>query len=57
VHLGGAGPLNVNLGRPLLPRKLLELEIKDTIRCGKVLASGTNFLPLGGVQGTQGPLM
>jgi len=26
-----------------------------TIRCTKVLASGTKIFPLGGVQGAQGP--
>jgi len=34
-----------------------KIEIKNTIRCDKVLALGTNFFPLGGVQGVQGPLM
>ena len=40
-HPGGIGPLNANLGPPILSWKLLEQgEIKNTIRCGKVLASG-----------------
>ena len=43
VHLGGAGPLNVNLGHPLLSRKPpeLEVEFKNTIRYGKVPVLGT----------------
>jgi len=47
VASGGAGHLNVNLGS-LLSWKLLELEseIKNTIRCGKVLASGTKIIIL-----------
>ena len=30
---------------------------KNTIRCGKVLSSGTINFPLGGVLAAQGPLM
>jgi len=33
-----------------------KLKLK-TIRCGKVLASGTKLFLLGGVQGAQGPLI
>jgi len=34
-----------------------KVEIKNTIRCGKVLASGTLIFPLGGVHAAQGRLM
>jgi len=34
-----------------------KVEIINTIRCGKVLASGTIIFPLGGVHAAQGHLM
>jgi len=45
---GGIGPDSVNLGPPLISRKVKELE-------SNVLASGTENFPLGGVQGAQLP--
>jgi len=60
--LGEAGPLNVNLGPPIISETTGARKVKlktqlDVIKYDKVLASGTKVFPLGGVQGAQGPLM
>ena len=53
-----AGPPNVNLGPPNISEtaRAKKLKYKNTIRCGKVLASGTNIFPLGASRGVK-PLM
>jgi len=56
-HPKGAWPPNVHLGPPqcLGNYYSYKVEIKNTIRGGKVLALGTKYFSLGGIPGGAGP--
>jgi len=57
-RLKSAGPLNVNLGPPVISETTGATKLKlNIITRGKVLTSSTKKNPLCGVQGAQGPLM
>jgi len=58
-HLGGAGPLSVNLGPPIIfeTTGARKLKLKTQLDVVNYSLLVPNFFPLGGVQEAQGPLM